>query len=215
MVMGSEQEYPQNIQADAADTLHYLSDKCKPERERAVVRAFLRCIGVTFAESEIVAPASEPADVSFREARFQVREIMQQGRRRGDEWKLTARAQSIDDAIVTWKPPTPMSAEELTLAITQALDEKARKYGRSQCSRLDALVYVNLTLTRVLRPDTAPGNTAGLAAQAWRSVSLVFPPYGIVLSATSDAPGFLQQLLGGVRMEWSDVDELFDVQHGI
>jgi hypothetical protein len=209
--MGSEREYLQNTQADAADTLHYLSDKCKPERERAIVRAFLRCIGVTFAESEIVAPSSEPADVSFREARFQVREILQQGRRRGDEWKLKARTQSMDDAIVTWKLPTPMSAEELTLAITQALDEKARKYGRSQCSRLDALVYVNLTWTCVLRPDTAPGNTAGLAAQAWRSVSLVFPPYGIVLSATSDASGFLQQLLGRVRMEWSDVNELFDV----
>mgnify|MGYP001560367699 CR=1 FL=1 len=210
--MGSEREYLQNIQADAADTLHYLSDKCKPERERAVVRAFLRCIGVTFAESEIVAPSSEPADVSFREARFQVREILQQDRRRGDEWKLKARSQSMDDASVTWKPPpTPMSAEELTLAITQALDAKAQKYGRSQCSRLDALVYVNLTWTRVLRPDTAPGNTAGLEAQAWRSVSLVFPPYGVVLSATSDAPGFLHQLIGRVRMEWSNDNELFDV----
>lgn len=211
MVMGSEQEYLQNIQTDAADTLHYLSDKCKPERERAVVRAFLRCIGVTFAESEIVAPSSEPADVSFREARFQVREILQQGRRRSDEWKLKARSQSMDDAIMTWKPPTPMSAEELTLAITQALDTKAQKYGRIQCSRLDALVYVNLTWTRVLRPDTGLGNTAGLTAQAWRSVSLVFPPYGVVLSATSDASSFLQQMLGRVLMEWSDVDELFDV----
>jgi hypothetical protein len=214
--MGSEREYLQNIQTDAADKLHYLTDECKPERERAVVRAFLRCIGVTFAESEIVAPASEPVDVSFRDARFQVREILQQGRRRGDEVKLKARAQSIDDATVTWKPPpTPMSAEELTLAITQALDEKARKYGRSQCSRLDALVYVNLTLTSVLRPDTTPGNTAGLTAQAWRSVSLVFPPYGIVLFTTSDASGFLRQLLGSVRMEWSNVNELFDVQHDI
>lgn len=209
--MGTERAYLQNIHADAADTLQYLTDKCKPERERAVVRAFLRCIGVTFVESEIVAPSSEPVDVSFHDARFQVREILQQGRRRGDEWKLKARAQSMNDAIVTWNPPTPMSAEDLTLEVTQALDEKAQKYGRSQCSRLDALVYVNLTLTNVLRPDTALGNTAGLAAQAWRSVSLVFPPYGIVLSATCDAPGFLQQLIGRVRMEWSNVNELFDV----
>jgi len=209
--MGTEREFLQNIQADAADTFYYFSDKCKPERERAVVRAFLRCSGVTFVESEIVSPSSEPADVSFREGRFQVREILQQGRRRGDEWKLKARAQSMDDVMVTWKPPAPMSAEELTETITQALDEKAQKYGRRQCSRLDALVYMNLTLSRVLRLDTAPGSTAGLAAQAWRSVCLVFPPYGIVLSATSDAPGFLQQLLGRVRMEWSDVDELFDV----
>jgi hypothetical protein len=44
--MRTEREYLQNIQADAADTLHYLTDKSKPERERAVVRAFLRCIGV-------------------------------------------------------------------------------------------------------------------------------------------------------------------------
>jgi len=213
--MGSEREYLQNIQMDSADTLHYLSDKCKPERERAVVRAFLRCIGVTFAENEIVAPSSEPADVSFREARFQVREILEQGRRRGDEWKLKAQSQSIDDVLVPLKRPTPISMEELTVIITQALDAKASRYGRSQCSRLDALVYVNLTWTRVLRPDTAPGNTAGLAAQAWRSVSLVFPPYGIVISATSDASGFLQQLPGSVLMAWgaelSDFDKLFEV----
>lgn len=213
--MASEREYLQSIQSDAADTLLYLGDKYKPERERAIVRALFRCIGVTFAENEIVAPSSEPVDVSFREARFQVREILQQERRRGDEWKLKTRLQSMDDALVTWKRPTPMSIEELTAIITQALDAKAQRYGRSQCSRLDALVYVNLTFTRFLQPDTAPGNISGLAAQAWRSVSLIFPPYGIVLSATSDAPGFLQQLLGRVLTEWGDIENLFETQRNI
>lgn len=86
--MRSERDYLQKFQAHATDTLHYLRDKCKPERERAVCRAFLRCAGVAFAEREIVAPSSEPADVSFREARLQIRELVEPDRRPGDEWRL-------------------------------------------------------------------------------------------------------------------------------
>lgn len=219
MAMKSEGEYLQELQAHAADTLRYLSDTCKPERERAVCRAFLRCSGVPFSESEIVAPASEPADVLFREARFQVRELLEPGRRRGDEWKLkrirAARARSMGDVTVDWPPPTPMSYSDLTVAITHALEEKSRKYGTRQCSKIDALVYANLTWTRFLRADTSPGDISGLKAQGWRSVSIVFPPYGIVLSATENAPGFLQRLLGRVHKEWSDLYKLFDVQRGI
>ncbi len=108
-----------------------------------------------------------------------------------------------------------MSFDELAVAITLALEEKSWKYGTSQCSRLDALVYVNLTWTRFLRPATAPCDAPGLQAQGWRSVSLVFPPYGIVLVATSDAPGFLQQLVGRARTEWNDLHELFNSRYGV
>lgn len=219
MVMKSEREYLQKLQAHAADALRYLSDKCRPERERAVCRAFLRCVGVSFVEVEIVAPASEPADVLFRDAMFQVRELLEQGSRRGDEWKLrlvrAVQARSMDDVTVPWGPLTPMSFSELTMAITEALKRKSRRYGKKQCSDLDALVYMDLTWTSFLRPDTARGDTSGLEAQGWRSVSIVFPPYGIVLYAAGNAPSFLRQLVGTVRREWVDLHELFDVEPSI
>lgn len=201
------------LRAHAAATRYYLSDALKPERERDVCRAFLRCVGIPFLEREIIAPASEPVDVSFREARFQVREMMETGRRRGDEWKKNQerwnRARSLDGALTAWRPkPAKMSFTELMAALTSALDTKSRKYG-AQCRTLDALVYVNLTMTRVLDPTSAPSDTSALEAQGWRSVAMVFPPWGFVVISGADAPAFLRSRVGRALREWSDLDELW------
>jgi Putative endonuclease, protein of unknown function (DUF1780) len=204
------------LRAHAAETVRYLSEPQKPERERAVCRAFLRCLGVTFGQDEIVAPAPEPVDVAFREARFQVRELMEPNRRRHDEWKTKLRrleeARTLDDVEgVRWNAaPARMSRGELMAAVSAALDAKARRYGREQCSALDALVYVNLTMTRVLDPHTAPGDTAGLVAQGWRSVSVTFVPYGMVAYAAREAPGLFRSATGRSLHMWSDLEHLFD-----
>ena len=47
----------------------------KPARDRAVVEALLRALGVAFAEAEVVAPVAAPIDVRFREANFHLREV--------------------------------------------------------------------------------------------------------------------------------------------
>jgi len=204
------------LRAHATDTVRYLSERQKPERERAVCRAFLRCLDVAFSEDEIVAPTPEPVDVAFRGARFQIRELMEDNRRRHDEWKTKLRrlkeARTLDDVEgVRWSAlPARMSRGELFAAVTMALDAKARRYGREQCAALDALVYVNLTMTRVLDLHTALGETAGLAVQGWRSVSFVFPPHGGVAYATGNAPSVLRDLAGQALHAWSDLEHLFD-----
>jgi len=213
MVRKRERDHLDALRAHAAETRRYLTDALKPERERDVCRAFLRCVGIPFVEQEIIAPSNEPVDVSFREARFQVRELMDVARRRGDEWKEKQnrwnRARSLNDALTRWRPkPTPMSFAEILGALTSALEGKARRYG-DQCTTLDALVYVNLTATRVLDPTTPPGDTCALEAQGWRSVSIVFPPYGIVVVSTANSPAFLRALIGKVLREWSDLHDLW------
>lgn len=209
----SDEEHLEALRTHAADTLLYLSDRQKPERERAVCRAFLRCIGVSFGEHEIIAPGPEPTDVSFHEARFQVCELLEKGRRRGDEWKakqeLWNRARSIEDVLLPWKPPAAMSLPDLMSTVTVALEGKAYKYGTAQCRGLDALVYVNLTATRFLHPLNAPSEVSRLRGQGWRSVLLLFPPYGIVACASASAPGFLRSIAGQVRNAWSDPQNLF------
>ena len=52
-----------------------LAQRIKPQRDRAVVRALLRVLGVAFAESEIIAPVEAPIDVRFRQAQFHLREL--------------------------------------------------------------------------------------------------------------------------------------------
>ncbi len=217
--MKSFREYRQKLQAHAEYAISYLSDSNRSGRERAVCRAFLRCLGVAFMESEIAAPASEPADVSFREAMFQIREIVAPGSRRHQEWKLrrirAIRARSMDDVTIPWSPPTPMSFSDLTRMVTDAFEQKSRKYGKAQCLALDALVYADLTRARFLLPDTELRDISRLEEQGWRSVSVLFPPYGIVLCATRDAPSFLKSFVGSPQYQWRDLHELFDAAAGI
>ena len=52
-----------------------LAQRMKPQRDRAVVRALLRVLGVAFAEAEIIAPVEAPIDVRFRRVQFHLREL--------------------------------------------------------------------------------------------------------------------------------------------
>ena len=67
-----EQEYLANLHRHASETRELLSNPKKPERERMVVRAFLRCVGVQLSDDEIEASSNEPVDVVFRAAQFQL-----------------------------------------------------------------------------------------------------------------------------------------------
>lgn len=210
---GPKRSLLDRLRAHAADTVEFLSNDQKPERERAVCRAFLRCLGVNFSEDEIRAPCPEPIDVSFREARFQIREILDKGRRRLDEWReyldRWTKARSIDDVTEVSTPSRPMSPGDVTLAVVEALSKKAKKYGAAQCSTLDALVYINLK-ARHLYPTTGFGDTSALEKQDWRSVSILMPPYGVVMMARMGAPNLLRERLHKTLMEWESPDGLFD-----
>lgn len=211
---GPERKYLDALRAHAADTRLYFTDRNKPERERAVCRAFLRCIGVSFDEHEIIAPAVEPADAFFRDARFQIRELPDKGRRRGDEWVAKQQrwnnACSMDGVVVPWKSPVAIALPDVFLAVADDLEAKVRHYGGPvQCAGIDALVYVNL-LARYLKPTATSGDTSHLEAQGWRSVSVLFPPYGIVAATTADAPALLRAVTGRVLNAWSDPQDLFD-----
>jgi hypothetical protein len=169
---------------------------------------------VRFIDDEIIAPRPEPVDVLFRDAQFQMREIMEKGSRRGDKWKeRQARWSEARSMAQTLEPviyPTPMKRSELVDAVSNALEPKSRRYGVSGCSGLDALVYVNLTDTRVFKRRSAAQDLSRLNVQGWRSVSIVFPPYGLVLLARRTAPEFLRKIVGRVRKSWRRIDGLFD-----
>jgi hypothetical protein len=82
-----EAEYLRKLQEHVAETRRLFSNTMKPERERMVCRAFLRCLGIKFCDEEIIASDTEPIDVLFRSAKFQIRVLMESGRKRGDEVK--------------------------------------------------------------------------------------------------------------------------------
>jgi hypothetical protein len=47
--------------------------------------------------------------------------------------------------------------------------------------------------------------------QGWRSVSILFPPYGVVLLAEDTAPDFLGEVVGKVRKSWRKADGSFEI----
>jgi hypothetical protein len=209
----TDRAFLEKLRDHAADTRTFLGNKMKPERERSVCRAFLRAIGVPFIESELIAPTVEPADVAFRDARFQVRDLLRE-RKRGDEWKNKqkryADVQSLSDLGEPYSSPVPTGLKSLVPEVTTALSEKATKYGAG-CKDLDALIYVDLPDTFLEANSSFPGS-AELQHQGWRSVSLLYSPYGVVVLVKKDAPAFLRDAAGKTHMKWANIDTLFEAR---
>jgi len=85
----------------------------------------------------------------------------------------------------------PMGMAELAREVVKTLEKKSRK-TTNQAS-LDALVYVNLG-GRDLdpRPDVIEDDTSAVMQLGWRSVSVLWPPYAVVICAQSTAPTFIR-----------------------
>jgi len=207
----TEHRLYEELRAHANATRILLGNKMKPEREKSVCRAFLRTLGVTFNDNELIAPTQEPADVAFRDARFQVRDLLR-GRQRGDLWKEKEKkfseAQSLKDIVQPYTPPSPISLASLVPEVLEALSKKAEKYGAG-CKDIDALVYVDLDNV-FLEPNSPVPDTVELQRQGWRSVSLLFSPYCVVLFTSSKAPLFLRVASGKQCMEFKNISGLFD-----
>ena len=176
-----------------------LAQRMKPQRDRAVVRALLRLLGVTFAESEVIAPVESPIDVRFREAQFHVRELGEYPGRRAWQAQDTREHQAcmLVDRGDLCKPAVGMDLRVGIAHITAALAQHAAWYG-ARCVGLDVVVSLN-GHHGVLAPLTqAPEEMSTLALQGWRSVSVLYPPYAMVLYATNGAPDILRTVTGRV-----------------
>jgi hypothetical protein len=214
MIYNAETEYIDALIAHTEETLRLLSNDEKSKWERMICAAFLRCLGVRFSPANVESPKNDPPDVTFKEANFEVRELLDEGRRRGDEYKekyeILTKAKNIEDTFLPCKSNTPISYQKLFDIIAIALSGKANHYGRQGCSSLDALVYINL-LNRFLDPATRIPTSESLISQGWRSVSFVLIPYSHVIFAKHNAPIFLRSNEGQTKKEWDDPDTFFEL----
>ena len=169
-----------------------LAHSMKPQRDRAVIRALLRGLGIAWVDAEVIAPVEAPIDVRFRQAQFHVRELGDppracawhaadsrgpQARPRADRGDLRHPAGGLDLTTCLAHVPT-------------ALAPHAAWYG-VRCVGLDVVVAVE-GHHGVLAPPAPVPVIRALALQGWRSVSVVCPPSGRVLYAASGAPDFLR-----------------------
>ena len=187
-----------------------LAQRLKPQRDRAVVRALLRVLGVAFAEAEIIVPVEAPIDVRFRQAQFHIRELGDHPR--GCAWqehdKLVQQARTRADRGDLRHPAVGMDRRVGIAHVTAALAQHAAWYG-ARCVGLDVVCaaegYQDMLAPLVHAPEMDT-----LALQGWRSVSLLCPPYGMVLYAASGAPDFLRTVTGQLLRQWANSDTLFE-----
>jgi hypothetical protein len=210
--VNEEKEYLERLVIEAQETIYFFSSGRKPERERSACAAFLRCLGINFRSEEIISSQKDPPDVVFRSARFEVLEVLDQGRKRHDEWQAKRerrkQAKKLANLLRPYRPPNPMSYAEVLNLITQALAKKAARYGQSTCAGLDALVYVNI-LSNVLDTQSPIPSTDELSHQGWCSVSMIMPLFSHVFFTRESAPTFLQRFAGQTRNKREDLDTLF------
>jgi Putative endonuclease, protein of unknown function (DUF1780) len=185
----------------------------RAERERTIVRAFLRSLNVAFADDEISLGNAEPVDVSFREARFQIMEIVGD-KKRGLDWKNREQryldAKEAADLVEPYTPSMPISFADISRRVAEGLVPKSRHYRAAGTATVDALVYVDLSNAHLYptEPQFEPDVENALRRQNWRSVSMLFVPYGVVLAASAGAPRFLLETFGRTPQPWPDPDGL-------
>src|SRR2546422_10154528 len=195
---------------DRAQTRLLLAQRTKPARDRAVVRALLRALGVAVAASEVVAPVAAPIDVRCREAHFHLRDLGEhQGGRDGPEQATRGHpARAWADGGNACGPAVRMAFAVIIPHITAALAEHAAWYG-ARCVGLDALVSIEPCCDMLVQPSPLP-EVGALTVQGWRSVSVMCPPYGMVLYAADGAPAFLRLVSGRLVRHGDTIDTRCD-----
>lgn len=197
--MRTKQEILDELRAEAGEAKELFSNRGQQLQERTAVAGFLRVLGIKFREADIIKHGPEPIDVWFRDARFQVTEILDEGRQRNREIGERAQrfeiAKSLDDITEPGSISSePIAPGELVELVSKRSDEKARHYGQS-CHGVDLLIYVNLNRRHVYPLGPFPPFPES-ARHCWRSVSVVMEHFAAILWTAANAPSFLVQRVG-------------------
>lgn len=177
------------------ESLCFFSNKEKLAREKWVVGRLLSALGIDFTEVDM-SGAAEPADVSFENAHFQVKEVYDENRRRTDEYKeKLERVKSAKSLLDLKEQYTPLSISFTDVVrhcenyAIKLIEEN--KYGVREVGDIDLLCYFNWVNHNITAPTNIPYITT-----SFRSLSVVSNRYCAVIHASEKAPNFLKDSVG-------------------
>ena len=193
----SESDWKEKRIRDLKESIAFFSNPEKLNREKWVVRRLLHALKVAFREEEMTG-AEEPVDVSFRDARFQVKEMLDEGRRRTDEFKnkleKVRSAKEYKDLLEHYTPIDISFTEVVGRCYGYAKTLLSQsKYGRRECKSIDLLIYFNWLDPHIIPPTEVSNEEIG-----FRSLSIVSNSYCAVAYASIDAPKLLRDNVGRV-----------------
>jgi hypothetical protein len=196
----NDEEFIQQRIKDLEESVRSFSSDRKQEGERWVANAFIENLRIYFKPEEVLSPENDPPDVVFRDACFEVKEIMDEGRERHKEYKEELkRVKTITDSkdlLKLFRPKTITIQEvyERCLGRVQLLE---RKYDPKTKANLDLLLYVNLVGVTGLTENPFP-DVEELSTSGWRSISFVKGQRSCCFYANTSAPQFIKDAVGHI-----------------
>lgn len=177
------------------ETIQFFGNARKLEREKWVVAQLLQSIGITYNENELV-KGEEPADVVFREAHFQVKEVLDVNRRRGDEYKAelnkVEKARKLGELLEHYSPNS-IEWSDIVRECCDYSEALLYKYGPNEKVQTDLLCYYNKKDSIVKTSETRNN-----LIHHFRSLSIVSNSFRGIIYAQLDAPDFLCKNQGRV-----------------
>jgi hypothetical protein len=177
------------------ESLAFFSNREKLNREKWTVSRLLRALGIDFKEKELTA-AEEPVGISFRDMRFQEKEILDKNRRRTDEYKKTLEivktAKDYSELLEMYNPIDISFVEVVQKCYEYANNLLLKsKYGPHECKNIDLIYYFNLVNYFIVPPTQFE-----IKELEFRSLSVVSNRYCVVAYAKEDAPIILRNNVG-------------------
>lgn len=189
----NDESYLNSIRHGLKESVVFFASQDKFIRERWVVANFLTNLSISFSDTDLVR-GSDPPDVIFCDAQFEVKEILDNSRKRHAEYKealVRANVATDPSELLVEYSPKDISIQDVFERVYSVAENFAtRKYSVEIRKNLDLLCYVNLQevmhLIETPLPDVTP-----LAALGYRSVSFMEGHRSCVLYAHSNVPSFL------------------------
>ena len=182
------------------EALEAQRSRFRADRELWVARNFLSNLEIPFEDSELIPVPDDPPDVRFREANFEVKEILDQGRRRHDEYKASLKKAKLASSpldLLEHATPRELPITDVCSEVAARSSALAAKYSSDTRRTLDLLFYVDhldvFGYIRDIWPPTQPWAQFG-----FRSISVLMGRLSAVLYFNDDAPEFLKA--GGIRL---------------
>lgn len=186
----------EEIRRELRETISFYSNEGKSAREKWVVSEFLTIARIPFTESEIVGITTSAPDVEFRDARFEVKEILDENRSRHHEYRQklakAEAARCLRDLSEIYIP-SPITIDEVVALIKKDLRERASQYSLEFQKSCDILYYVNLQFRFLSRGKNWP-SPFDFAEFGWRSISFLKGRGCSVFFAATNSPEFLRGL---------------------
>jgi len=189
--MNKDPEIIKGIIEDLEESVDFFSNKNKKERELWIVKEFLKTLGINFGEKDFKTGCDEPIDISFRNANFQVKELLDKDRKRHrefkDDLKKAKNADHLSELIEPYNARNKITLQEIIDCTLKLLNNYFIDPKESQ--RIDLLVYENLTHYGISYYNyTLPEKFT-----MWRSFSIVGNgKWCCVFSAENNAPDFIK-----------------------